>query len=293
MSILMAFTKTQLRVFYEIISDNNNQSAISITLDKNKTYISKILGSLIKEKLIQKNKRLFEVSDYPFAIKLHSLLLTNKILINILCDSGISLLIILLTKSTIKEISTRSGLKEITIKKFISKARNMSIISYEKHNYFLNEDVWGSLKDFLLDYKSFQESYDDRVPVGSTIYFKTKNKIIFSYNKELDYASPTAFTIFKKYDILIFSNVGYYYLPKKLLTKKDILEHTIKVVEKTKDFRDRLYLSLFYIKYKSEFKECHNVILDNLDRILSGEKIIGYPPLKEIKEKLILYNIKM
>jgi len=286
-------TKTQLGVFYEIINENNKLSAISSALNKNKTHISEILSLLIKEKLIHKNKNQFIISNHSFVLKLRSLLLTNKNLINILCDSGINILLLLLTKSTIDEIATKSGLKEITIRKFLQKSRNMSIISKEKNYFFLNENVWSNLKEFLLDYRSFQESYDDRIPLGSLIYFKNKKEILFSSNKELDYASPTAFTIFKKYDILIFSNVGYYYLPKKTLTKKEVLEHTLKIVSKTKDFKDLLYLSLFYIKYKYEFKDVHHEILANLNKIFVGEKVDGYPPLKEIKEKLILYNIKM
>jgi len=289
----MTLTTTQLSVFYEIINENNKLSSISDALNKNKTHISEILSILIKEKLIHKNKNQFIISNYPFTIKLRFLLLTNKNLINILCDSGIDILLLLLNKSTIKEIATKSGLKEITIRKFLQKSKNMSIISKENSYFSLNEEVWGNLKEFLLDYKSFQDSYDNRIPLGSVIYFKNKKEIIFSYNKELDSASPTAFTIFKKYDILIFSNVCYYYLPKKPLTKKDILEHTLKIVSKTMDFRDILHLSLFYIKYKSEFKDVHHEILANLNKILIGEKVNGYPPLKEIKEKLILYNIRM
>jgi len=289
----MNFTKTQLKVFYEVINGNNRLSSISRALNKNNTHTSEILSLLVKQKCIIKEKRAFNISDLPFALKLRAMLLVNKNLINILCDSGINILIVLLNKSTIKEISTKSGLKEITIKKFIQKARNMSIVSKDKNYFVFNEEVWSNLKSFLIDYKSFQESYDYRVPIGSLIYFKNKKEILFSYNKNLDFATPTAFTVFNKYDLLIQSNVGYYYLPNKELTKKEILEHTLKIVEKTKDFRDILYLSLFYIKYKSEFSNVYHEILENINKILLGEKINGYPPLKEIKEKAKLYNIKM
>ena len=289
----MPLTKTQLKVFYEVINGNNRLSAISRVLKKNNTHTSEILSLLVKQKLIIKEKRAFNISNLPFALKLREMLLVNKNLIDILCDSGINILIVLLNKSTLKEISTKSGLKEITIKKFIQKARNMSIISKDKNYFVLNEDVWGNLKFFLIDYKSFEESYDYRVPIGSLIYFKNKKEILFSYNQNLDFATPTAFTVFNKYHLLIQSNVGYYYLPNKELTKRDVLEHTLKVVEKTKDFRDILYLSLFYIKYKSEFNSVEHEILENINKILSGKEIKGYPPLKEIKEKAKLYNIKM
>jgi DNA-binding cell septation regulator SpoVG len=65
------------------------------------------------------------------------------------------------------------------------------------------------------------------------------------------------------------------------------------IVEKTKEFRDRMYLALFYYKYKDEFKDIKHPILDNLNKIFAGEKIERYPPLKEIKEKAKVYDIKM
>ena len=65
------------------------------------------------------------------------------------------------------------------------------------------------------------------------------------------------------------------------------------IVEKTKEFRDRLYLALFYYKYKDELKDINHPILDDLNKIFSGEKIDRYPPLKEIKEKARMYGIKM
>jgi hypothetical protein len=140
---------------------------------------------------------------------------------------------------------------------------------------------------------TFYNTFDSRIPQGAIIYYKTKKEIIFSYEKELGWATPTAFTTFKDYNLLIYSNVGFYYLPKKKLTKKEILLHTLKIVEKTKDFRDRLYLALFYYKYKSQFKNIKHEILDNLDKIFNGIKIAKYPPLKEIKEKAKVYNIKI
>jgi len=278
-------------VFYEICQGNNRLSKILENIKMNKTHISEMIGILIREKLITKDKQKLSVSEYPFALKLRKLLV-NKNLIEILPNSGIKILTTALDKKTITEIAKETGLKEITIKQFIKKAQGRSIFIKENKEYIVNYSVWPDLIDFLKEYKSFQENYDYRVPVGSTIYYKNEKEIVFSIKQNID-ATLTSFSAFKDYNLLIYTLENFYYLPKKKLTKQEILLHTLAIVEKTKEFRDRMYLALYYYKYKDEFKDIKHEILDNLNRIFNGEKIEKYPPLKEIKEKAKVYDIKM
>jgi hypothetical protein len=293
----MGLTKTQLLVFLEIIKDRNKVSWICQDLNKSRFQINKIIRQLIEKRFITKDKYSLNISDYPFSLDLKFLLNKYPKLVTVLSDSGIILLISFLKESTVKDVCKETKIAEITIYKFINKVNNFSILIKRKNKYLFNEQLWGSLKSFLLNYKSFNYSFDLKVPIGSKIYYKNKDEIVFSYEKDLEWASPTAFTAFKKYNILLLSNIGYYYLPKKKLNKKEILFHTIKIVEKTMDFREILYLALFYYKYKNEFKninlELNSDILSNLDKIYLGEKIKGYPPLNEIQEKAELYNIKL
>ncbi len=288
---ILMFTRTQLLVFYEICQGNNRLSKILENIKMNKTHISEMIGVLIREKLITKDKQKLSVSEYPFALKLRKLLV-NKNLIEILPNSGIKILTTALDKKTITEIVKETGLKEITIKQFIKKAQGRSIFIKENKEYIVNYSVWPDLIDFLKEYKSFQDNYDYRVPVGSTIYYKNEKEIVFSIKQNID-ATLTSFSAFKDYNLLIYTLENFYYLPKKQLTKQDILLHTLAIVEKTKEFRDRMYLAFYYYKYKNEFKDIKHEILDNLNRIFSGEKIERYPPLKEIKEKAKVYDIKM
>ena len=288
---ILMFTRTQLLVFYEICQGNNRLSKILENIKMNKTHISEMIGILIREKLITKDKQKLSVSEYPFALKLRKLLV-NKNLIEILPNSGIKILTTALDKKTITEIAKETGLKEITIKQFIKKAQGRSIFIKENKEYIVNYSVWPDLIDFLKEYKSFQENYDYRVPVGSTIYYKNEKEIVFSIKQNID-ATLTSFSAFKDYNLLIYTLENFYYLPKKKLTKQEILLHTLAIVEKTKEFRDRMYLALYYYKYKDEFKDIKHEILDNLNRIFNGEKIEKYPPLKEIKEKAKVYDIKM
>lgn len=285
-------TKTQLLIFYEICNGNDRLNKIEKVLKKNNTHLSKIIGILIREKLIIKNKQTLSVSEQLHALKLKELLLKNKQLIDVLHDSGLLILITLLEKKTLKEITEKTQLKEITIRKFIRVANTMSLLLKENKYYIVNYKIWKDLIVFLEEYKKFQENYDSRIPLESKIYFKTKKEIVFSTTQELD-ATFTSFSAFRDYNLLIYTFENFYYLPNKKLTKKDILLHTLAIVDKTKEFRQRIYLALFYYKYKKEFKDIKHEILDNLNKIFLGEKVETYPPLKEIKDKAKMYNIKM
>ncbi|MFA6619336.1 MAG: hypothetical protein WCT23_09745, partial [Candidatus Neomarinimicrobiota bacterium] len=75
---ILMLTKTQLLVFYEICQGNNKLSKILENIKMNKTHISEMIGILIREKLITKDKQNLSVTDYPFALKLQALLLQNK-----------------------------------------------------------------------------------------------------------------------------------------------------------------------------------------------------------------------
>ncbi|HOW29821.1 MAG TPA: hypothetical protein PK685_04095, partial [archaeon] len=138
---ILMFTRTQLLVFYEICQGNNRLSKILENIKMNKTHISEMIGTLIREKLITKDKQKLSVSEYPFALKLRKLLV-NKNLIEILPYSGIKILTTALDKKTITEIVKETGLKEITIKQFIKKAQGRSIFIKENKEYIVNYSVW-------------------------------------------------------------------------------------------------------------------------------------------------------
>lgn len=288
----MSFTKTELDIFLKIYTcELVSYKDICSFFNLNKTYISTILNKLIKKNLIIKKKGLYSISNHSFVIKLAQILFKNKNFILVVKDSGLDILLNLLDGSSVKNISKKTKLKEITIYKYFELIRRISLIYKDKNKYFLNTKHFVDFIDFLMAYKFYIESFDNRLPIGSKIYYKNKKEVIFSINKKLDDFSLTSFSIFGKYGIDIFSYTYYYYFPKRRLTKKDILMHTIRIIEKTDDYRQKTYLALFFSKYKSEFKDVSEDILDKIKLILKKEVVYNYPPYKEIKSKSKLYDI--
>lgn len=290
--MVKTFTKSELLVLRELGLGNTDITTISKNLKRTKSQIYRLLKKLMDKELITKDKNKYALTKTKPAFLLNNLLKNPK-MAKYLAHSQLLILINLLEKSTIKETCNKTKLGTTFVTKFVKDAYNASILTKEKREYQVNHFVYPELFEFIKEYQIFYYSYDKRTPVNSTIYFKNEKEIVFSTKEKLDNATLTSFSAFKGYNLLIYTLENFYYLPKKKLNKKEILKHTLAVVEKTKNFRDRLYLALFYYKYKSEFKDIKHEILDNLNKIFDGEKIERYPPLKEIKEKAKVYDIKM
>jgi len=295
----MRYTKFELKIFQYIFNknivfvDNISISLLSNKINKSNSQIYRILNSLVNKNLISNSDLGFIIYKSEFSIKLGQIISNNTNLIDLFSFNGLDILLSFINNHTIRDVIVDTGYNKDSIYKKLKLAMSFSIIWPEKNKYYINEKVWPNLKDLLLSYYNFCNLQDQRVPINSIIYFKNNSEIIFS-NKAINInAKLTSFSLFYKFGIKIYNLTNFYYLPKKKLTKKDILIHTLEIVKKTKDFRQRLYLALFYCKYKSEFKGIKHEILDNLNRIFNGEKIERYPPLKEIKEKGNMYNIKI
>ena len=289
--MVKTFTRSELMVLRDIGAGAGSVLAMTENLNKTKSQIYRILNSLIEKELIAKDKNKYTLTKTKPAFILNNVLKNPK-MEAFLADSQILILINLLSKSTVKEICNKTKLSKTYVTKFVKSAHYASILSKDKKEYTINEIVYPELIEFLKEYQTYYYSYDKRIPLGATIYFKNEKEIVFSSKQELD-ATLTSFSAFRDYNLLIYTLENFYYLPKKKLTKQEILLHTLAIVEKTKEFRDRMYLALYYYKYKDEFKDIKHEILDNLNKIFTGEKIDRYPPLKEIKEKAKVYDIKM
>ncbi len=130
-----------------------------------------------------------------------------------------------------------------------------------------------------------------RSPESAIIYYKKGDEIVFSSKEELD-AVKTAFSAYQEYGIGLLNVTHFYYLPKKMLTKEDILKHSLYIAEKDMDTRYLIFIALFYAKYKKEFKTKHPILI-NISTILVGGEVKGYPKYQEIKDRAEVYKIKV
>jgi len=288
----MKFTVTQLNILYQKGKGKNTIKEIALALKKSKSQIYRALNDLSKMRIVKLNR-----GDFELNLNTHINLLVNNLLnypnlINILSDSSIQILQECLYPVTISEISNKTKLYNATIYNWMKKYQKASIIRKINNKYLFNTKLWNDLKEFLIEFKKFNDSIDFRVNSSAKIYYKDKNLIVFS-TKTLEDASPTAFSTYKRFGIDVLTTRKYYSLPIKKNNVVDVFRHSLYVVEKENDFRNLLFVILFYLKNKSKLNKVNHPILENIKLIIKGEKINGYPTLLDIKDRAQLYDIEV
>ena len=289
---MIKLSKTDLRLLEQIARGNNNIKNIAKALNKSIKQIYRTSKKLADKGFILVSKSILKPTE-----KIHVNILLNVLaefpnLTDILAGSGISILTALQTQKTINEVVKETKIKKSMIYKKLKLALNTSIAKKQNKHYELNEKLWKKLKEFLINFKKYQETIDSRVQSDSVIYYKTDKESVFSSKSEQD-ASLTAFSAYKSYGIKLLLPTNYYYLPKKKLTKKQVFLHSLYVAEKEKTTRYLIYIALFYLKFKKELSRTTHDILKSIKKIIAGKKIKDYPLLNEIRDKAKLYDIRL
>jgi predicted transcriptional regulator len=288
----MKFTVTQLNILYQKGKGKNTITEIALALKKSKSQIYRALNHLSDMRIVKLNRGDFELNLNTHVNLLVNNLLNHPNLINLISDSSIQILQECLYPVTISEISDKTKLYKATIYNWMKKYQKASIIKKVNNKYLFNTKLWNDLKEFLIEFKKFNDSIDFRVNSNAKIYYKDKNLIVFS-TKTLENASLTAFSAYKRFGIDILTTKKYYSLPIKTNNILDVFTHSLYVVEKEKDFRNLLFISLFYLKNKHKLNKVNNPILDNIKLIIKGKKVEGYPTLLDIKDRARLYDIEV
>jgi predicted transcriptional regulator len=287
----MRFSKSEILLLEQVAKGNKLIKSLALALKLKKRRIYIIVNNLVKKNFIRQLNGNIEPKEFLHVKLFLELLATYPNLSPAISESGIPILTALLKVSKIEEISRETGFKKTTIYTKLAKARKRSIIKKVQTNYKLNEKLWKKLIDFLVELNKYELMTDKRIPSGSTIYYKKDEEIIFASKQEVN-AERTAFSTYEKYGIKLLTVKNYYYLPKKKLTKEEILKHSIYIFEKTKSIRDLIYIALFYAKFKNKFKINHE-ILKNLNIVLQKGIVKGYPSYQEIKDRAEIYEIKV
>lgn len=276
-------TKTELEILEQIAEGKETVRAVARALKKSDKQIYRSAGRLKQKGFLKES---LQPKESPQINLLLNLLSQFPNLIPLLSRTGIPILTSLLEPRTIEEIMELTKTKKSLVYQKLKTALRISVVKKEKNQYSLNEKLWKNLREFLVEYKNYEELVDPRVPADSVIYYKTEEEIVFSSRKKLP-ATKTAFSAYRDYGIKILLPTNYYYLPPKKLSLRKIYLHSLYVAEKERTHRHLTYLAIFYLKFKPQVK---HPLSEKIKLILKGEKIEGFPSQQEIKEKAEVYQ---
>ena len=287
----MEFSQTELKTISELGKGNTAIAGLAKALQISKSQAYRVIRKLAEKGILTLSRRTLLLEQKTHVNLLLKLLAKAANLSEPLSGTGLCVYTALLQPKKLSELIRETGLHKTTILKKIRQGKKMSLLLTENKRYRINEKIWPDAKETLEEIKKYEQSIDARIPVNSTIYHKNSKELVFS-NKQEQNAEKTAFSAYEKYGIKLLLTTNYYCLPKRMLTLKQVFQHSLFVAEKEPDTRHLLFVSLFYLKHKKELSAIKHPILENIGKVLSGQKVTGYPTLAEIKDKMGVYSIK-
>lgn len=289
----MKFSKTELKLLEQIAKGKKQVLDIAKTLKKDKSQIYRNIKKLEEKRFINlENKEINPIQTIHVQILFQELARQSSFIENI-SGCGLALYTTIINEpKSVDKIIKETGIKRSTIFYKIKKSYRNNLIKKIEDKYQFNKELWTKLAEFIIELEKYEKTTDKRIPIGSVIYHKTDKEIVFSTKTQFD-ATITGFSVYEKYGIKIYSIDNNYYLPKKILTKKEVFMHSLYRTENDKNIQNLILITLFYIKNKDALSEIQHKILNNINKVLNGEKIKDYPTLFEIKERAKVYDIKL
>ena len=286
----MIFSKTELELLSEIGKGNRSITDLAEALQISLSQIYRISEKLHQKGILDCSKGVLHEEKKTHVSALIRLLTKARNLAEPLSGTGLQIYTAMSNSKTVAEVAEETKLHTTTILKKIRQGRKMSLLFKEKKMYRINEKIWPDAKECFREIQKYEESFDERVPVASTIYFKNEQEILFSTRDHVD-AEKTAFSTYEQYGLGLLLVKKYYVLPKRHLSKREIFIHSLLVAEKEPETRYLIMLALFYLKYRRKLSGIQHPILDSLLKVLSGETIREYPTLKEIQDRTEVYTL--
>ncbi len=275
--------KQDLRIL-KLLSINEAQKSIDIAkkLAISQRTINLRVKSLQNQKLLTKSNDRIYFEENPLAIKLKEFILDKEDLEYL---QGLNLELLILTseeKLSLEELILKTGYKKSQVYNSIKYLQKRHLLLKEKTFYYFNNKLWKSLEPILFLFKEYK-LINSNLPKGSIIIFQNKEKIIFQNDDELKDFQKTAFSRFSDFGIDIYYPNTYTNSSKEL----SIIEIFVDALDITKTLREKIYLGMFYEKNKNKIKNISHPILNNIKKVLAGERIENYPKREEIIGRLV------
>lgn len=276
------------------LKEEKSVKELMVELNINKSFLSRLLKSLIRKNLVEKIKKgkinYYKISDNPKSILfLRIIQLAEKIL----KGKREKLLPFLLEKNSLKELQIKTGISLKQILEYLKEFQSLAVVIKEDRKYYLNPE-----KKEIVDLARILKLEIEK----EGFVWKKGNECLKILEKEDGNFSLTAFNLFPNFNLKIIPDKFYAYFPKKELTIEETFVHSL-VFSFTKQ---NLFLSiLFYLKNKEKMdlekvyilakkygvKDLLQKIFDYLDgKKVEDERFLNF---EELKEKAKLYGIEI
>jgi len=285
-------SKNELRALSEISSGADNIQVLSGELNLSGPQTYKVVRALSEKEFASLKSGTVYIEKKTHIAMLLEILNDSPDSYKVLSDSGLEIIKTLAEPRTVSEISSLTGLHQTTVTRKIDLMRRMGMVKKRGTIYSINEVLWPKMLDLARSYDAYTKIADPRVPLGSEIYHLSKDMAVFSSKRSLK-DTKTAFSRYGDHGMDIYPGTNYYCSSDHELSIKDIFLHSLYVVEKRKSWRSKMLALIFYVMHKNELKDVSHPVIDDMHTVLSGGRVDGWVPLKEMQERAEVYGVDL
>lgn len=193
---------------------------------------------------------------------------------------------------SVSELSGETCIPEKTVYYYLKDIINLGIAKKIKTKgrkgflYSFNYTLWAELKSFVTDL--LEHEARQRLPEDAVLIKIYGNSVLFRSLRQVD-ATPTSFSVYEQYGISLGFRDYYYTLPERRLSIRDVFIHSLDSAE---SISHRLYCILFYLKYRNDLSGISHPVMRDIEAVLRGDRVRGYPSLDEVKSRAVMYEIE-
>lgn len=274
--------KLELELLKLLGKERKFKEIVSLT-EKSKSLVSRVLKQLVNKDLVRKNDSYYSISPNPKSILI---LKVSAKYPNLLIGKREIVLKFLQEKRSLSEIQALTGISLKQLSTYLKEFSSYGIVLKEDGKYFLNKEE----KDVceLVRVLSLEEE-------PGVVWREGKEKLKVS--EEPEEGSLTAFSLFPRFGIEIFTPKKYYYFPRRTLSKEEIFVHALVFAN---NVQEKILATIFYAKFKKQMSgikifslaKKFGVVdkLEEIKKLLKGEgSFVSYG---EFMKKAEEYGIK-
>lgn len=251
-----------------------------------------VVGSLRGKGMAEKRGREVAVARSAFPLALSRVLSDSPGSIAPLSDSGLDVLAALCVPGTAEAVSAESGLARATVYRKMDEMGRMGMVAKRGGAYGINDALWPGLRGLAGAYVEHRALMDERVPRDAEVYRGPRGLLLFSCRAQTGFAE-TAFSAYRRFGVDVRPEVNYYCGMASEPSLEDAFEHSLRVIERDPDWRKRMAALIFYVKHRDPLGAAVRPETMEMERVLSGERVEGWAPLGEMRERAEMYGVDL
>lgn len=277
------YSRTELLVLRLIAMGCTEMESVQSASGLSRNGLYAVLRRMREDGLLDGRKGL-RVPRTPYHSKLLKLVGSSPNAVDLLSDSGFTMLANLREPQTVGQLMEGTGLSRASVYRRIQYAAEAGAVTRGEDGTFrLNDRLWPGLRDLFDSKDEMDREMDRRVPFGSTILYRDGDRVLYSSPAHHD-DTRTGLSFFEEYGFPGGSSTVFYSTQSEAMTEERAFDDAFRIASVIGDYRLRLMFMMHYMCVRDRIRIADD-IASTMMLLESGEVIEGWPKWGDAESK--------